>query len=225
VDAPVAVRRGEYPSRSTGGNVGIADSERFIPGSAALLTRDDLDEYPLLDVAIVAERTGFCPREFISKLPGLSGRNGFSDRDAKVSALCKDGISGRLSSLSTGSDGCSAIGFPSPFLPAFHPALFLFRSSSAIALLILTETICLRRLLTLRSQKPVRPPSSRGILPHKYRTKNRAARSKERNEKIQMMQVNSMPDRMTACRGSSLASARILSKKLLRELSKSFPCI
>jgi hypothetical protein len=34
---------------------------------------------------------------------------------------------------------------------------------------------------------------------HRYKTKNRAARSRERNEKIQTTTVKSMPQRMTAC--------------------------
>jgi hypothetical protein len=56
------------------------------------------------------------------------------------------------------------IGLSPPFfLAALSSAFFRFRSSSAMALLILMETICLRRLLTLRSQKPDKPPSSRGM--------------------------------------------------------------
>jgi hypothetical protein len=55
---------------------------------------------------------------------------------------------------------------------------------------------------------------------HKKKTKNIAARSNDRKEKIQMTRVKSIPDRMTAWRGSSVARALSLSKKSAREDSK-----
>lgn len=134
---------------------------------AALLRSDALDEYWLAVVALVADRSGMggCrPRAFISKLPGVFGREGFSVKEAKVSARLSDGIPARLSSPRTGSDGFIVIGLSPPVcFAALSSAFFRFCSSSAMALLIFWETICLSRLLTLRSQKPVRPPSSRGM--------------------------------------------------------------
>lgn len=138
-----------------------------MPMSAALFKSDALDEYWLVAVNLVSDRDGmggFRPMAFISKLPGVVGREGFSVNEANVSARLIDGISGRLSSVRTGSDGFIVIGLSSPFFfAALSSAFFRFRSSSAIALLIFLATICLSRLLTFRSQKPVRPPSSRGI--------------------------------------------------------------
>jgi hypothetical protein len=135
--------------------------------SAAPARSDVLDEYWLAAVPLVSDRNGIggCrPRAFISKLPGVVGREGFSENVAKVSIRSSVGIAGMLSPPRTGRDGFIVMGLSSPFFFADRSsAFFRSRSSSAIALLIFMDTICFSRLLTLRSQKPVKPPSSRGM--------------------------------------------------------------
>jgi hypothetical protein len=59
-------------------------------------------------VAVVPDRDGiggFRPRAFISKLPGVPGREGFSEKEAKVSARLSVGISGIFSPPRIGMDG------------------------------------------------------------------------------------------------------------------------
>src|SRR5690349_22570821 len=133
--------------------------------SAAPPMSDALDEYWLTDVLVVPARDGigrFPPSWLISKLPVLTSV--FSEIDMKVSALFIAGIAGRSSSFKTGNDGFKVIGLFSPvFFAALTSAFLLLRSSSTRALLILSATISLSRLLTLRSQNPVKPPSARGM--------------------------------------------------------------
>jgi hypothetical protein len=118
-----------------------------------------------------------------------------------VSFLLIIGIDGSLSSPPTsGNVALRDIGRFSPvFLAALSSAFLLFRSSSAIALLILIDTIVNSRLLALRSQYPDKPPSSLGIYDHKKKTKKSAANKSDRNENIQMTSVNIMPDRIRVC--------------------------
>lgn len=73
-------------------------------------------------------------------------------------------LSPPLGSKSVGKVACRpSTGAPPPFFIAFSAALLRCRSSSAIALLTVTLTILDKRLLTLRSQYPDRPPSRFGM--------------------------------------------------------------
>jgi hypothetical protein len=117
-----------------------------------------------------------------------------------VSFLFSIGIEGSLSSPTSGNVALSETGRFSPvFLAALSSAFLLFRSSSAIALLILMETMVINRLLAFRSQYPDRPPSLLGMYDHRKKTKNRAARRSDKNENSQMTSVNIMPERMRVC--------------------------
>lgn len=135
---------------------------------------------------------------------GVAGREVYTGSVAMVSFLLIIGMPGNFSSLGGMSLGKVALRSPagiSPvFLAALNSALFLCLSWSAMAASILLETIFNSRLLIFRSQYPERPPSSLGIQPHRKKTKNRLATKRDSNEKAQTTVVNTMPDRMRACR-------------------------
>jgi hypothetical protein len=158
-----------------------------------------------------------------SKSPGVPTRDVYRGSVSTVSFLLIIGMAGSLSSPTSGNVALRDMGRFSPvFFAALSSAFLLLRSSSAKALLILMETMCISRLLALRSQYPDRPPSSFGIYDHRKSTKNSAAAKSDRNENSQMTMVNIMPDRITVCWAGS---ALILAKKLMIEDVKSWPSI